>query len=81
MVDHKTLYTIIIKLDNRQALEASKTAVKVLYLLKQRVKIIKFDNSLEFTNHEIIGKKLATKIYFSILTRLGKEGSMRISMG
>ncbi|OCQ52250.1 Integrase core domain protein [Photorhabdus australis subsp. thailandensis] len=40
--------------------------MKVLYLLKQRVKTITFDNGLEFADHEIMSKKLETQIYFAI---------------
>ncbi len=39
--------------------------MKVLYLLKQRVKTITFDNGLEFADHEIMNKKLETQIYFA----------------
>ncbi len=65
LVDRKTLYTIIVKLDNKQASEVAKAAVKVLSPLKQKVKTITFDNGLEFSDHEIIGKELETQIYFS----------------
>ncbi|WP_036768374.1 IS30 family transposase [Photorhabdus australis] len=65
LVDRKTLYTIIVKLDSKRALEVAKAVVKVLYPLKQRVKTITFDNGLEFAEHEIMSKKLETQIYFA----------------
>ncbi|WP_448511353.1 IS30 family transposase, partial [Photorhabdus sp. MH8.4] len=43
LVDRKTLYTIIVKVDSKRASEVAKAAVKVLYPLKQKVKTITFD--------------------------------------
>ncbi|NHB90565.1 IS30 family transposase, partial [Photorhabdus tasmaniensis] len=65
LVDRKTLYTIIVKLDSKRASEVAKEAVKVLYPLKQKVKTITFDNGLEFADHEIISEKLETQIDFA----------------
>ncbi|NHB88474.1 IS30 family transposase [Photorhabdus tasmaniensis] len=65
LVDRKTLYTIIVKLDSKRASEVAKAAVKVLYPLKQKVKTITFDNGLEFADHETISEKLGTQIDFA----------------
>ncbi len=65
LVDRKTLYTIIVKLDSKRASEVAKAVVKVLYPLKQRIKTITFDNGLEFAEHEIMSKKLEAQIYFA----------------
>ncbi len=59
------LYTIIAKLNNKQASEVAKAAVKILYQLKERVKTITLDNGLELAEHEIISEKLEAQIYFA----------------
>lgn len=65
LVERKTLFTIIVKLNNKTAHETAKAAIRSLYKLKHRVKTITFDNGLEFAAHEQISKMLNTKIYFA----------------
>ncbi len=49
-VERKTLYTIIIKLNTKQASEVAEATMKALYPLKQKVKTMTFDNGLELNN-------------------------------
>ncbi|WP_340619058.1 IS30 family transposase [Xenorhabdus entomophaga] len=65
LVERKTLFTVIIKLENKTAEAVVKAITRNLSLLKQKVKTITFDNGLEFAEHEMISKNLDAKIYFA----------------
>ena len=65
MVERKSLYTIIVKLNGKNAEELADKAVKAMSSLKEQIKTITFDNGLEFAAHERIGKALEADIYFA----------------
>ncbi|CDG86625.1 IS30 family transposase [Xenorhabdus bovienii] len=64
LVERKSLFTLIIKLENKTAEAVAKAATKHLSLIKQKIKTITFDNGLEFAEHELISRNLGAKIYF-----------------
>lgn len=65
LVERKTLYTVIVRLTGKRADLLTKAAVEGMKHLKQKVKTITFDNGLEFSHHEEIGKGLNADIYFA----------------
>ncbi|MEX0448064.1 IS30 family transposase [Xenorhabdus sp. SGI246] len=65
LVERKSLFTIIIKLEDKTAEGVAKAATRNLSHIKKKIKTITFDNGLEFSEHELISKNLETKIYFS----------------
>lgn len=74
LVERKSLFTVIIKLENKTAEAVVKAITRNLSLLKQKVKTITFDNVLEFAEHEVISKNLDAKIYFAHPYSPWKEG-------
>jgi len=65
MVERKTLYTIIVRLDSKQADLLAEAAVESMSEFKSQVKTITFDNGLEFADHKTISKALEADIYFA----------------
>lgn len=65
MVERKTLYTIIVRLDSKRADLLAEAAVCHMSHLKRQVKTITFDNGLEFADHKAIAKGLEADIYFA----------------
>ncbi|CDH05460.1 transposase (fragment) [Xenorhabdus bovienii str. oregonense] len=65
LVERKSLFTIIIKLEDKTAEGVAKAETRHLSLIKYKVKEMTFDNGLEFAEHELISKNLETKIYFA----------------
>ncbi|MDE9482739.1 IS30 family transposase [Xenorhabdus bovienii] len=65
LVERKSLFTIIIKLEDKTAEGVAKAATRHLSLIKHKIKTMTFDNGLEFAEHELISKNLETKIYFA----------------
>jgi IS30 family transposase len=65
MVERKTLYTIIVKLNGKHADLLADAAIKALRPLKDRIKTITLDNGLEFAEHERIAKSLNADIFFA----------------
>lgn len=65
MVERKTLYTIIVRLESKRADHLAQAAVREMKQLKSKVKTITFDNGLEFSNHEEMAKGLEADIYFA----------------
>ncbi|MBD2794228.1 IS30 family transposase, partial [Xenorhabdus szentirmaii] len=61
----KTLFTIMIKLENRTAEAVAKAAIRHLSSIKHKIKTITFDNGLEFADHERLSKNLEAKIFFA----------------
>ncbi|KMW72888.1 hypothetical protein TI10_12120 [Photorhabdus luminescens subsp. luminescens] len=58
----------------------TQAAVKVLYGLKQKVRIITFNNGLVFAEHELISEKLEAQIYFyHTPTYLWKRGDQWVN--
>lgn len=65
LVERKTLYTVIVKLNGKHADELAQAASDVMQSHKDRVKTITFDNGLEFAAHEKIAKRLKADIFFA----------------
>ncbi|PHM62371.1 IS30 family transposase [Xenorhabdus ishibashii] len=65
LVERKSLFTVIIKLEDKTAEGVAKATKRNLSNIKQKVKTITFDNGLEFAEHELISKNLESKIYFA----------------
>ena len=65
LVEHKTLYTVIVRLDSKRSEALAQAAIRGLKPLKSKIKTITLDNGLEFANHEDIARGLATDIYFA----------------
>lgn len=65
LVERKSLFTIIIKLEDKIAEGVAKAATRHLSVIKHKVKTITFDNGLEFAEYERSSKNLETKIYFA----------------
>ncbi|AOM41326.1 IS30 family transposase [Xenorhabdus hominickii] len=65
LVERKSLFTLIIKLEDKTAKGVAKAATRHLSGIKNKVKTITFDNGLEFAEHALISKNLEAKIYFA----------------
>ena len=65
LVERKTLYTVIIRLTGKRADLLAEAAITGMASLKAKVKTITFDNGLEFSEHEKIGRELGADIYFA----------------
>jgi transposase, IS30 family len=65
LVERKTLYTVIARLDGRQAGLLAQAAVKSMQAHQGQVHTITFDNGLEFAGHAKIGAGLGADIYFA----------------
>lgn len=65
LVDRKSLYTYIVKLDGKQADKLANKAIDVLKPIKEQVHSITFDNGLEFAKHEQIAKTLELDTFFA----------------
>jgi transposase, IS30 family len=65
LVGRQTLYTVIVKLDGKQAGALAQAAIGHLQGVKDRAKTITFDNGLEFAHHKAIAEGLGADIYFA----------------
>ncbi len=65
MVERKTLYTVIVKLDGKRAEPLATALINRMKKEKGRIKTITFDNGHEFSDHERMAKKLGVKVYFA----------------
>ena len=65
LVERKTLYTVIIKLNGKQADALAQAANDGMTALKDRVSTITFDNGLEFAAHEKMAEVLEGDIFFA----------------
>lgn len=65
LVERKTLFTIIIKLEKKTAKTVVKAAIRHLSSIKHKIKTITLDNGLEFADHERLSKNLEAKIFFA----------------
>ena len=64
-VERKSLYTIIIKLDNRHADTLAHSLIETVKHMKSAIKTITFDNGKEFAEHQTIAKKLKADVFFA----------------
>ncbi|GAB2199500.1 IS30 family transposase [Sessilibacter sp. MAH4] len=65
MVERKTLYTIIIRLNGKHANKLADEAIKYLKPIADRLKTLTLDNGLEFAEHQRIAQELGVSIYFA----------------
>jgi transposase, IS30 family len=65
MVERKTLYTVIVKLDGKQAKPLADAALRHLERFKHKIHTVTLDNGLEFAEHQRIARGLETDIYFA----------------
>ena len=65
LVERKTLYTLIVKLNGKNAQALAEAAIMALHPIRERVLTITFDNGHEFTAHEQMAAALETDIYFA----------------
>jgi transposase, IS30 family len=67
LVDRKSLYTVIVKLNSKNATELADKTLKVLEPMSSKIHTITYDNGLEFAEHECMAKALDADIYFAHL--------------
>jgi len=65
LVDRKSLYTVIVKLNGKNATELADKTLEVLEPMSSKIHTITYDNGLEFAEHERMAKALDTDIYFA----------------
>lgn len=65
MVERKTLYTVIAKLNGKNAKELAAKTIEHMGMMTEEIKTITYDNGLEFAAHEDIAKGLEADIYFA----------------
>lgn len=65
LVERKTLYTVIVRLDGKQADKLADALIDKMTAYREQVKTITFDNGLEFAAHGRMSKALNTDIYFA----------------
>ena len=65
LVERKTLYTVIVPLEGKNAEQLKQAAIEALTPLKEQVLTVTFDNGKEFAEHEQMAKALEADIYFA----------------
>ncbi len=65
LVERKTLYTVIARLDGKNAERLAEATIKTMSAYRTQMKTITLDNGLEFARHETIAKSLGVDIYFA----------------
>ena len=65
LVERKTLYTIIVKLNGKDAKELAQKTIEYLRPMSSLIHTITYDNGLEFSEHEYTAKELGAGIYFA----------------
>ena len=65
LVDRKSLYTVIVKLNGKNATELADKTIKALEPISNKIHTITYDNGLEFAEHERMAKALDADIYFA----------------
>lgn len=65
LVERKSGYAVIAKVQNKTAKLVSKAVVKLLEPFKAKVKTLTYDNGKEFAKHAWIDKKLSSTGYFA----------------
>jgi len=65
LVERKGGFTIIKKVESKNAKTVAKKMIQSMSKYKKLVKTITFDNGLEFADHEVVAKALKCKIYFA----------------
>ena len=65
LVDRKSRFTVLEKIEQRTAAPSEKAIVQLLKPYSLHTLTITFDNGTEFTNHEGIARQLQTEVYFA----------------
>ena len=65
LVERKTLFTVIVKLNGKNAKDLANKAISALKKYKDKIHTITYDNGLEFAEHEEMAEKLGADIYFA----------------
>ena len=65
LVERKTLYTVIVRLDGKHADKLADAVIKYIRPIRDRFKTLTLDNGLEFSDHRRISQELGVKIYFA----------------
>lgn len=65
LVERKTLYTVIVKIQGKKSAELADAMISVMTAYKHQLKTLTFDNGHEFSQHERIAKALDVKVYFA----------------
>lgn len=65
MVDRKTLFTKLVLLEGKNAIQLSEQTIKTLKDFKPYLHTITSDNGKEFAKHETIAKQLDIQYYFT----------------
>lgn len=81
LVERKSLYTIIAKLDGKHAEPLAQQMVSHMKPFKNQVKVITLDNGLEFSAHQKIAGALWMQTFILLIPVYhGSEVSMKIPM-
>jgi IS30 family transposase len=65
LVERKSAFTLMAKLNGKNADELASTVVNLMAPYKEKVLSITSDNGTEFTRHQMIAKKLQADFYFA----------------
>lgn len=65
VVERKSSFTLIAKLDSKNADNLARTVINLMAPYKERVFSITADNGLEFTRHQYIARKLQASFFFA----------------
>lgn len=65
LVERKTLYTVMVRLQGKQASQLADRAIEHMEPLIHRIKTLTLDNGLEFADHPRISERLGVKVYFA----------------
>lgn len=65
LVERKSLYTLIMKLNGKNSQELAEAAIMALHPIRDKVHTITFDNGHEFAAHEQISVAVEADIYFA----------------
>ncbi len=65
IVERKSGFFLMKKLNGKDAVELAKAVVRLLAPFKSKVFTITSDNGLEFAEHQVMAKKLEAKFYFA----------------
>lgn len=65
LVERKSLYTLIVKLRSRNAMDLADKLTAAMKTFKKKIKTMTFDNGKEFAEHKKIATSLKADVYFA----------------
>jgi IS30 family transposase len=65
MVERKSLFTVIVKLEGKRADLLADALIEKMSPMASKIKTITFDNGLEFAEHGLIASALDTRVFFA----------------